>query len=73
MTAGRIMIVGDDPSTTEAVEQLLARLGHTVCATARSEHQAIEQAGEIGPDLLLIDLDGDASGIEGRGTVQESI
>ena len=58
------MVVGDDPSTASALGQVLTRLGHTVCATARPGDEAIEQAGEIGPDLLLIDLDQDANGIE---------
>ena len=51
------MIIGADLPATKAVEQVLTRLGHVVCATATFGKQAIERVGEERPDLLLIDLD----------------
>ena len=54
------MIVRDAPSTLMAVEQTLIRLGHTVCAVSSPGQHAVDRAGELRPDLLLIDLDGGA-------------
>lgn len=64
MIGARIMIVQADSSASIAVERTLTRLGHTVRAIASSGQQAIETAGEMRPDLLLVDLDEDANGIE---------
>ena len=63
MIGATIMIVRDAPSAPIALEQTLARLGHTVCAVASPARHTVERAGELHPDLLLIDLDGGAKGI----------
>ena len=58
------MIVGDTFSATVALEQLLTRLGHTVCGSCTAGPQAIEQAADLRPDLLLINLGGNTNAIE---------
>ena len=57
------MIIGDGPPATKVLEQVLTHLGHVVCATATADERAIEMAGKRRPDLLLVDLHGNASGI----------
>ena len=58
------MIVGDTLSATVPLERLLTRLGHTVCGSCTVGPQAIAQAAEMRPDLLLINLGGNANAIE---------
>jgi DNA-binding NarL/FixJ family response regulator len=52
----RILIVDDHPLTREALSALLVQHGFDVVAQAASGEEAIERAGELGPELVLLDL-----------------
>jgi DNA-binding NarL/FixJ family response regulator len=54
--AERILIVDDHPLTREALSALLVQHGFDVVAQAASGEEAIERAGELGPELVLLDL-----------------
>jgi DNA-binding NarL/FixJ family response regulator len=56
MTASRILIVDDHPLTREALAGLLAHNGFDVCGQAASGEEAVRLAGELLPDLVLLDL-----------------
>ena len=51
----RILIVGDRP--VPALAGVVAGLGHAVCGNA-TPREAVERASAVGPDLVLVDLDG---------------
>lgn len=51
-----ILIVDDDPVTREALAALLEQNGFTVAGQAADGETAVLQAGELGPDLILLDL-----------------
>ncbi len=52
----RILIVDDHPLTREALTGLLAHNGFDVCGQAAGGEEAIRLAGELQPDLVLLDL-----------------
>jgi DNA-binding NarL/FixJ family response regulator len=52
----RILIVDDHPLTRDALAGLLAQNGFDVVGQAGSGEEAIAQAGELKPDLVLLDL-----------------
>jgi two-component system nitrate/nitrite response regulator NarL len=56
MTAARVLIVDDHPLTRDALSGLLAHNGFEVCGAAASGEEAIRLAGELQPDLALLDL-----------------
>ena len=56
MTAARILIVDDHPLTRDALSGLLVHNGFDVCGEAASGVEAIRLAGELQPDLALLDL-----------------
>jgi DNA-binding NarL/FixJ family response regulator len=51
-----VLIVDDHPLTRDALAQLLAQHGFDVVGEAGEGGQAIERAGELHPDLVLLDL-----------------
>ncbi len=51
----RILIVDDDPFARESIEALLFKEGYHL-TFAEDGHQALKKAGEIIPDLILLDV-----------------
>lgn len=56
MATTRILLVEHHESAIVNVEHRLKQLGHTVCATASSESQAVEKAIETNPQIALVGL-----------------
>jgi DNA-binding NarL/FixJ family response regulator len=54
--AERILLVDDHPLTRSALAGLLAQHGFDVVAEAEDGEEAIERAGALQPDLILLDL-----------------
>ena len=52
----RVLVVDDHPLTRDALAGLLAQHGFDVVATAGSGEEAIELAGQLQPQLVLLDL-----------------
>jgi len=52
----RILIVDDHPLTRDALAGLLSQNGFDVVGQAGSGDEAIASAGELAPDLILLDL-----------------
>jgi len=51
----RIMIAEDDPLLAQALGELLAAVGHSICAIAYRAQEAIDTARDCKPDLVLVD------------------
>jgi two-component system, NtrC family, response regulator AtoC len=66
MASARIMVVEDEQITAADIEDMLTSLGYTVTAVAASGEEALRQAAEDPPDLVLMDirLKGKCDGIE---------
>jgi len=52
----RVLVVDDHPLTREALAGLLRQHGFEVAGEATSGEEAIEQARELQPDIVLLDL-----------------
>ena len=56
MTALRILLVEDDANIRAVLAETLESLGHSVCATATTENEAVDAAGRCKPDLMIVDI-----------------
>jgi CheY-like chemotaxis protein len=66
MIKARILVVEDDNITVMELRDRLQCLGYAVCGVASYGKEAIEEAGKMRPDLVLVDirLKGNMDGIE---------
>jgi CheY-like chemotaxis protein len=55
MNALRVLVVEDDALIALLLAELLAGMGHDVCATAATEAQAVTAAARHRPDLIIVD------------------
>ena len=55
MTPLRIVVVEDDAIIATLFEELLAIMGHKVCANVASEGEAVAAARTWSPDLIIVD------------------
>jgi DNA-binding NarL/FixJ family response regulator len=61
----RCLIVDDSPHFLSAARGLLEREGMVVVAVATNGDDAVRRAGELGPDVTLVDIDlGGESGFD---------
>jgi CheY-like chemotaxis protein len=61
----RCLIVDDSPRFVDAARGLLERQGITVVGVASNSADALQRAGELRPDVTLLDIDlGGESGLE---------
>lgn len=73
-TAGkRILIVEDDMLLALVEERLIQKLGYEVAGKTGSGEEAVQLAGELRPDLILMDivLKGDMDGIEAMSEIRK--
>ncbi len=66
----RIVLVEDNAQISALLAEVLAALGHEVCATATTELEAVAAAARHGPDLMIVDAHLQAgSGISAMDTI----
>ena len=64
MKALRVLVIEDDALIAMLLAELLAGMGHEVCATATSEAAAVIAATCYAPDLMIVDAGlGQGSGV----------
>jgi CheY-like chemotaxis protein len=64
MKALRVLVIEDDALIAMLLSELLAGMGHDVCATAATEAEAVSAATRHRPDLMIVDAGlGRGSGI----------
>ena len=66
MSKAKILIVEDERIIAKYIQNTLRALGYDISAIVSSGEEAIKMAGEVRPDLVLMDivLKGDMDGIE---------
>jgi two-component system, cell cycle response regulator len=71
--ATRILVVEDESVVAKDLERALEDLGYQVAACAQTGSEAIRLAGELSPDLLLMDvrLKGGMDGIEAAAAIKQ--
>jgi len=55
MKALRVLVIEDDALIAMLLAELLAGMGHEVCATAATESEAVTAAERHRPDLMIVD------------------
>lgn len=72
MKRKRILIVEDERTTAKVLEIGLKALGYEIVGPVSSGEDAIAQAEQNRPDLVLMDivLDGEMDGVEAAGIIQ---
>jgi CheY-like chemotaxis protein len=66
----RILVVEDDAVIASLFEELLAILGHQVCACVGSEDEAVTAAETHEPDIMIVDERlGAGSGVAAMSTI----
>jgi CheY-like chemotaxis protein len=55
MKALRVLVIEDDALIAMLLSELLASMGHDVCATAATEAEAVIAAARHRPDLMIVD------------------
>jgi two-component system, response regulator PdtaR len=55
MKALRVLVIEDDALIAALLSELLAGMGHDVCATAATEAHAVAAAARHRPDLIIVD------------------
>ncbi len=70
----KILIVEDEGVVAKDIQGRLERLGYAVVGIAYSGDEAVETAGRLSPDLVLMDikLRGDMDGIEAARQIRDS-
>lgn len=73
MSNHKIMIVEDEKIVSEDIRASIEKMGYSACAAASSGQEAIEKAGLIHPDLILMDivLTGSMDGIEAATQIKD--
>lgn len=73
MTQSRILVVEDESIVALDIQDRLESLGYEVPATIASGEKAIEQAGLLRPDLVLMDiqLQGPMDGVEAANQIRQ--
>lgn len=68
-----ILIVDDDSVTVSDLKIILDNLGHSVVGVASNGSEAIQKAGDLNPDLVLIEiqLKSEMSGVEAAKSMGE--
>jgi PAS domain S-box-containing protein len=71
--ARRILVVEDQRLIAADIESTLARLGYAVVGSVPSGEEAIQKAGEVSPELVLMDirLRGKMDGTEAAAIIRE--
>ena len=73
MVDTQILVVEDERITAEDIKSALESAGYVVRALVYSGEEAVCKAGELHPDLILMDiqLEGEMDGIEAAGQIRE--
>jgi PAS domain S-box-containing protein len=71
--SAKIMVVEDERITAEDIKDCLMSLGYSVPAVLYSGEDAVKKAGELQPDLILMDimLEGEIDGIEAAEEIKK--
>ncbi len=69
-TAMRVLVVEDDAIIGTLLAEMLAGMGHDVCAIEATEADAVSAAARCKPDLMIVDVGlGEGSGVSAVETI----
>lgn len=69
-----ILIVENEPVIAIGMKKILTEMGYSICGVTSTGEMAVEKAGELHPDIILMDieLDGDMTGIDAAEKIRTS-
>ena len=71
MKAARVLVMEDDRMIGTLLGEMLAGMGHAVCATETTEAGAVTAAVRCRPDLMIVDVRlGSGSGVRATDEIQ---
>ncbi|MBC8554180.1 MAG: PAS domain S-box protein, partial [Candidatus Brocadiales bacterium] len=75
MAKAQILIVEDEITITESLQEILKNKGYGVAGAVSSGEEAIQKALKMHPDLVLMDikLEGDIDGVEAARQIHKSL
>jgi CheY-like chemotaxis protein len=73
MNRAKILVVEDEPEVTETLKLTLKKLGDTVVGCENTAENAIHSAGELHPDIVLMDIElaGKMDGVQAADTIRK--
>jgi CheY-like chemotaxis protein len=73
MDGPKLLIVEDESEVARTLELKLKKFGYTVVGSERSAEKGIEKAGELHPDIVLmeIELSGSIDGIQAADAIRK--
>ena len=73
MNRAKILVVEDEPEVTVTLELTLKKLGYTVVGCENTAEEAIQKAGQLHPDLILMDIElaGKMDGVQAADTIRK--
>jgi CheY-like chemotaxis protein len=73
MNRAKILVVEDEPEVTETLKLTLKKLGYTVVGCENTAENAIHTAGELHPDIVLMDIElaGKMDGVQAADSIRK--
>jgi CheY-like chemotaxis protein len=73
MDRPKLLIVEDESEVARTLELKLKKFGYTVVGSERSAEKGIEKAGELHPDIVLMDIElsGTMDGIQAADAIRK--
>jgi CheY-like chemotaxis protein len=73
MAPPKLLIVEDESEVAKTLEMKLKKFGYTVVGSERSAEKGIEKAGELHPDIVLMDIElsGSMDGIQAADAIRK--
>ena len=73
MSKVNVLVVEDESIVSKDIQYSLKKLGYNVVGAAATGEKAVELAGELQPDIILMDimLKGNITGIEASAEIKE--
>ena len=73
MNQAKILVVEDESEVAETLEIMLKKFGYNVVGCENRAEDAIQKAGELRPDIVLMDIElsGKMDGIQAADTIRK--
>jgi CheY-like chemotaxis protein len=73
MNRSKILVVEDESEVAETLEIMLKKFGYNVVGCENRAEDAIQKAGELRPDIVLMDIElsGKMDGIQAADTIRK--
>jgi len=73
MNRAKILVVEDESEVAETLKIMLKKFGYNVVGCENLAEDAIQKAGELRPDLVLMDIElaGDIDGVQAADTIRK--